>query len=225
MLSVMRIALVHSPLVGPATWRGVAGQLVSLGHDVDVPDLRSAAQTGDPTKFIDAAQCALAPETQIVAGHSGGGFFLPSIAAALDTSVRLVFVDGGIPPCEGTAAPSSDFLDQLRSLAVDGMLPPWSRWWGDDAMARLIPDENLRREVEAELREVPLRFYEKPIELPDGWCSTAGAFVLLSEGYRDDAVTAASMEWPVVELLGMHLDLVNNPQAVAIAIANFASAT
>jgi pimeloyl-ACP methyl ester carboxylesterase len=220
----MRVALVHSPLVGPATWRGVAGQLSSLRHDVDVPDLRGAAQTGDPAKFIDAAQSALAPDTQIVAGHSGGGFFLPSIAAALHASVRLVFVDAGIPPCAGTAAPSSDFLDQLRSLAVDGILPRWSTWWGDGAMERLVPDERLRDEVEAELGEVPLRFYETPIELPDEWCSTTGAFVLLSEGYRDDAVTAASMEWPVVELLGMHLDLVNNPGAVARAIASVASA-
>jgi hypothetical protein len=221
----MRVALVHSPLLGPATCRGVAGQLISLGYDVDVPDLRRPAQTGDPVKFIDAAQSALAPNTEIIAGHSGSGFFLPSIAAARHTSTRLVFVDAGIPPCAGTAAPSSDVLDQLRSLAVEGMLPRWSRWWGDGAMERLVPDEDLRREIESELREVPLRFYETSIELPDGWCSTAGAFVLLSEGYRDDAITAASLEWPVVELLGMHLDFVNNPEPVATAIASFTSAS
>jgi hypothetical protein len=214
--------LVHSPLVGPATWRGVAEVLASFGHSVDVPDLRDAAQSGDPVKFISAAQSAVSPDIGIVVGHSGAGFFLPSIAASREQLPTLVFVDAGIPPSEGTATASADFLDQLRSMAVNGMLPRWSRWWGEGVLERLVPNQGLRSEIEAELLEVPLAFYETPVTVPDGWRTAPGGFLLLSEIYRADAATAMSLGWPTVELLGTHLDVVNHPDAIAHALIGLA---
>jgi hypothetical protein len=218
----MEFLLVHSPLVGPATWRGVAEALVSLGHRAVVPDLRDAAATGDPREFMGAARSTVSRDTRVIVGHSGAGFFLPSIAAVCQEPVVLVFVDAGIPPCEGNATASADFIDQLRSIAVDGMLPPWSRWWDEGLMEHLVPDDDLRREIEAELPEVPLAFYETPIALPSNWCRARG-FVLLSEGYRPDASAAASLGWPIVELLGGHLDVVNHPEAIARAVTSVAS--
>jgi hypothetical protein len=218
----VRFLLVHSPLVGPATWRWVAEALETGGHEVRVPDLRAAAQRGDPLEYVGAARSALTSDTGIIVGHSGAGFFLPSIADAPDApSVRLLFVDAGIPPCEGTATPSADFLDQLRSLAIDGVLPRWSRWWGEDVMEQLVPDDERRHEINTELPEVPLAFYETPLPIPGGWCSKPGGFVLLSEGYRPDAASAESLRWPIIELLGTHLDIVNHPDAVAQALARF----
>src|SRR5688500_9934088 len=76
----VRFVLVHSPLVGPATWRGVADVLVSFGHQVELPDLRDAAQSGDPRRFISVARSATSTDTAVLVGHSGAGFFLPSIA-------------------------------------------------------------------------------------------------------------------------------------------------
>jgi hypothetical protein len=35
----------------------------------------------------------------------------------------LVFVDAGLPPCEGTFSVGGDFLGSLRELAGDGLLP------------------------------------------------------------------------------------------------------
>lgn len=189
------------------------------GHEVKVPDLRAATQRGDPLEFIDAARSALTSDIGIIVGHSGAGFFLPSIAVAPDAPpVRVLFVDAGIPPCEGTMTPSADFLDQLRSLAVDGMLPRWSRWWGEDVMERLVPDARRRHEIDTELPEVPLAFYETAVTLPDGWCTMPGGFVLLSEGYRPDTATAESLGWPTIELPGSHLDIVNHPAAIAQAL-------
>jgi hypothetical protein len=205
-------------LVGPATWRGVAAALVRFGHAATVPDLRRAARSGDPEEFISAARSAVSRDTKVVIGHSGAGFFLPSIAADHTTPLTLVFVDAGLPPCEGTATASSEFLDQLRALAVDATLPCWSRWWGDSVMERLVPDQDLRLEVEIELPEIPLAFYETPVAVPDGWCDAPGGFVLLSDGYRTDATTAVSLGWPTVELLGGHLDVVNHPEAIAQAV-------
>lgn len=215
----MEFALVHSPLVGPRTWRWVAEVLSAAGHGVVVPDLRAAALTGRPQEFIAAAASAvpLAWSRPVLVGHSGAGFFLPSIGEAVDAA-KLVFVDAGLPSREGPGSVGGDFLDRLRSLAVDGVLPRWSTWWGDTLMRTLVPDDVRRAEFEAEMPEVPLAFYESAVDLPGGWEAGRGAYVLLSEAYCDDAVRARSLGWPLIERLGGHLDLVNDPDAIAQSV-------
>lgn len=216
----MEILLVHSPLVGPTVWHGVVDALSAAGHDAVVPDLRAAALTGDPGAFIDVAVSSVPPgwSRPVVVGHSGAGFFLPSIASGMEAS-RFVFVDAGLPPDDGPANAGGAFLDHLRTLAVDGVLPRWSTWWGDDAMRILVPDDDLRARIEAELPEIPLEFYERMVDLPTGWQRRPASLVLLSEAYRADAVRARSLGWPVVELLGGHLDVVTRPSPVASLIA------
>lgn len=212
----MEFVLVHSPLVGPRTWRWVAEALSAAGHVVVVPDLRAAALAGRPGGFIVAGTSGVpsAWSRPVLVGHSGAGFFLPSIGEALDAT-QLVFVDAGLPPREGPATVGGDFLDQLRSFSVDGALPRWSTWWGDTLMRTLVPDEVRRADVEAEMPAVPLAFYESVVDLPNGWDEGRGAYMLLSEAYRDDAVRARSLGWPVIERLGGHLDIVNDPDAIA----------
>ncbi len=207
--------LVHSPLVGPSTWAPVAEVLTALGHEVSVPDLRAAAKSGDPYAFVRAARAGVSAATEVIAGHSGAGFFLPSIAAGISPSPQLLFVDAGIPAACGSETPGGDFLDRLRALSVDGILPCWSTWWGEGVMERLVPDSGWRGRIEAELVEVPLEFYEQPVDVPDRWRDAPSRYMLLSEGYRPDVTTALSWGWPTRELLGGHLDLVNHPDAIA----------
>ena len=187
-----------------------------------MPDLRHAAQSGDPRQFIAAAQAAITADTEIIVGHSGAGFFLPSIA---DQHVvhALVFVDAGLPPLRGTATASADFIDQLRSMAVDDVLPRWTRWWGDDVMITLVPDPQRRLEIESELPTLPLAFYEASINIPGSWSTRPGGYVLLSESYRADSEVAASLGWPTLEQLGGHLDIVNRPGSIARTLVNLAS--
>ncbi|WP_418907337.1 hypothetical protein [Glutamicibacter endophyticus] len=40
--------LVHSPLVGPATWDALAADLRADGHRVTIPDLRDTLEGGPP---------------------------------------------------------------------------------------------------------------------------------------------------------------------------------
>jgi hypothetical protein len=220
----MRFVLVHSPLVGPSTWRPVADALTALGHEVAAPDLRAAAQSGDPHVFISAARAAVSPDTDVIAGHSGAGFFLPSIAGVDARTATLMFVDAGIPPTEGSATPGGDFIEQLRALSTGGFLPRWSQWWGDGAMERLVPDGRLRAQIEAELVEVPLGFYEQSVDVPARWREAPAAFMLLSESYRADAVTALSLGWPTLERLGAHLDVANRPAAIARSVLDLYAA-
>jgi hypothetical protein len=216
--------LVHSPVVGPSTWRWVAEALNEAGHEVIVPNLVAAATTGDPATFTAAAvEAADSDEPVVLVGHSGAGALLPQIAVGLAPRPRLtLFVDAGIPPCEGVFTAGGDFLPTLRELASDGILPKWSRWWDDGVLEAILPDQERRREVEGELPEVPLQFYERPIAVPAGWCADAAAYLLLSDGYRRDADRAMHLGWPVHERHGEHLDIVTCDRDIADLLLDLA---
>jgi hypothetical protein len=164
-------------------------------------------------------------EAAVIVGHSSAGPLLPVIASkVVSPPSQLVFVDAGLPPVSGDATLVPDqFLGALRTLAHNGVLPKWSEWFGPTAMAQLIPEEDHRAAVVAELLEVPLSFFEATVPLPEGWSSaTSGAFVLSSEPYRSDATEAASRGWPAPELPGAHLDIVVHPAEIADALAYLA---
>lgn len=184
-----------------------------------MPNLVASALTGDPGVFARAAAEAVDTDKEIViVGHSAAGSVLPVVTALTPNVRRLVFVDASVPPCEGTGTAGGEFLAALQALASDGMLPAWSRWWGEGVLQTLVRDEARRRDIEAELSPLPLAFFETPIAMPAGWCDGDGAFLLLSEFYRSDANRAAALGWPVVERPGAHLDMANDEDDIADAL-------
>lgn len=212
----MRFRLLHSPVVGPSTWRWVAEALRNADHEVIVPDLVAAAISGDPLTYADAAIDACDDNDVVLVGHSGAGAILPLVAQGLTHAPRLtVFVDAGLPPCEGSFTAGGDFIGRLRELAIDGVLPRWSQWWRAGLLETLVPDADRREAIEGELPKIPIRFYETSIDVPEGWCAAPGAYVLLSDGYRSDADRALELGWPIVERPGRHLDIANNGDAIA----------
>lgn len=225
----MQFLLVHSPLVGPSTWRFVADELQQDGATVIVPDLRPGAECGDLVAIVDIAVAAAATldstaPVHLVA-HSGGGFFLPLIAARLGSeATTMCFVDAGIPE-EGDTTPSRDYLERLRELAIDGILPKWSSWWGPDVMTNLIPDAGHRDEIEAQQPAVPLTLYETSVHLRSDWRRGRCSYLLLSEGYAADADLAESLSWPTSRRSGSHLDIVNDPIQIAREISRLAQAS
>ncbi|MCA1675583.1 MAG: hypothetical protein LC799_26525 [Actinobacteria bacterium] len=187
-----------------------------------MPNLVAAATSADPSSFAQTAGSALhAQENIVIVGHSASGPILPVVAGSRP-GVRLVFVAATLPPCEGTGTAGGQFLEALRGLATNGVLPVWSQWWGEGVLQLLVHDETRRREIELELPRVPLAFFEAPIALPTSWCARGGAFLLLSEFYRADATTAAALGWSVVERPGGHLDVVNDEEAIAGIIEELA---
>jgi pimeloyl-ACP methyl ester carboxylesterase len=213
---VQHIVLVHSPLVGPSTWRFVAAELRNLGASVAVPDLRVGAERGDAFAMVELAIAAVGTSERVtLVAHSGAGILLPLIAARAPSLCTLCFVDAGIPEPEGATTPSRDFLARLRELAVNGVLPKWSSWWGPEVMTTLIPDVHRRTEIESEQPMVPIILYETSIEMPTNWRSNPCSYILLSEGYQGDADLAKTLGWPVVNIPGQHLDIVTNPTETA----------
>jgi pimeloyl-ACP methyl ester carboxylesterase len=173
----------------------------------------------DAQAVLDALRGIVEPI--ILVGHSGGGLLLPVIAdAAVPPIAALVFVDSDVPPKTG-AAPfmPARFLEQFRSLAVRGMLPPWSDWWGEDVMGDLVPDETLRAGLVQETPALPLAYLEQSIPCRHGWDEVSCAYLLLSEAYQEAAAEAAARGWQVEKLRdAQHLHIAVAPRLVTDAL-------
>jgi hypothetical protein len=110
-------------------------------------------------------------------------------------------------------------------MAVDGLLPPWSEWFGPEVMQELVPDAERRAVIAAELPRLPLAYFEARVPAPPGWAAAGGGYILLSaDAYGGQAAAAAARGWPVSELPGGHLDIVTRPDPIAAAIAKIAVA-
>lgn len=217
------LVLVHSPLVGPLTWRAVADRFAGTSRPVAVPDLTGALRGPGPhqPRIAQAVAGAAGPlrHPVVLVGHSGAGPLLPGIAAALPVPVRaLVYVDAGLPAPGRSwfqTAPA-ELVDQLGELAADGWLPPWHEWFPPAALAELLPDPRLRERFTAELSPLPLALFQEPA--PDlDWPGPAG-YLLLSETYRADAEQAAGLGAPVLERVSHHLAMLTSPGTVATAL-------
>jgi hypothetical protein len=218
--------LVHSPLVGPTSWVPVARELERRGRVAVVPSLLGVAEAPEPQwrHVPDAVRTATRDLRQriVLVGHSGAGLLLPVIADALAVEVAaLMFVDSLLPPPAGPLLLGHPaFMDQLRAMATDGVLAPWSRWFGAQAMRELVPDERLRADLEAEMPRLPLAYFEATVPVPDGWANRRPcAYLLLSAPYAQSAAEARARGWPVIEIDGVqHLAIATDAGPVTQAL-------
>jgi hypothetical protein len=204
----MIFVLVHSPLVGPGTWSPVAQELERRRHGALIPSLHAQRKTTqrDWRHTVAAASAALGRLTKpvVLVGHSGAGPLLPAIADAASAPVStLIIVDSGLPVKTGETPMVPPFvLEHLRTLAVDGMLPPWSEWFGEDAMRQLVPDHALRSALEREMPQLPLAYFEQQVTSPPGWDDIHCTYLLLSDAYRTSAEEARQRGWRTEEIEG-----------------------
>jgi hypothetical protein len=157
----------------------------------------------------------------VLVAHSGSGPLLAAIADGIAPQLGgLIFVDAGLPARE-TSTPLAPpaMLARLRQRAVDGVLPPWSTWFGPDAMRELLPDEADRAAVERELPSLPLAYFEEAAPSPAGWDRVPCAYVRLSEAYEEAAADAEARGWTVATIDDAHhLSTVTAPGRVADAV-------
>jgi hypothetical protein len=136
----------------------------------------------------------------------------------------MVFVDAGLPAlATDTPLMPKEILKQLSAIAEDDLLPPWSEWFGPGVMESLIPDLSKRELIEFELPRVPLSFFYGSVPPVLKWPADRNGYVLLSDGYVNDAEEARRRGWPVVTLLGEHLDLITRAHKVTLAIVRASS--
>jgi hypothetical protein len=225
--------LVHSPLIGPFSWRLVANQLAAAGHSVTVPSLSSAL--GRSAQFAEAIVQAVTnhlkvadvPDPLFLVAHSAAGAFLPVIASALERKVSgYVFVDARLPMNARSLLDQDppEEQEQLRRLSKEGLLPAWSEWFGQDGLADVLPDHDLRRKFIQELRPIPLELFEEPINFPQSWRDAPCSYLRLSEYYMPQAREARAAGWHVVEIDVGHLYLITHPKGMTTLLVEAAAA-
>jgi hypothetical protein len=221
------LVLVHSPLVGPTTWRPTADVLRAGGATVLVPDLTPPVDAARPwwrtaANEVVAATADLPAERPLVAvGHSAAGPRVPAIARALEEAGHPVsahvLVDAGMPHAGRVPAEAlpPEFVAHLDALVrPDGLLPPWPDWWPPELLADLVPDAELRAAIAGECSPTPRDLYDEPVPVPDGWPGSTPCGYL-SFTYEDDAVEAERRGWTVVRADGNHLRPAIDPDGVA----------
>ncbi|MDP1618337.1 hypothetical protein [Phenylobacterium sp.] len=217
----MRLILLHSPLLGPLTWQGVAQGLTGRG-------LAAVAPAWTPLTDISGDFYATLAKTMartiedvgddpvILVAHSGAGALAPATAQALSVPViGTILVDAILPH------PSLSWLDtappalrqDLTLGSQGGELPSWDAWWPPGALDRLVPDPALRASLLAELGPLPLAYFEEPA--PPGALSGPGGYLQLSGAYEDQAQAARDMGWRVRRLQLNHLSPLTAPREVA----------
>src|SRR5260370_11367247 len=94
-----RLLLVHSPLVGPATWDLVAAELAGRGCEVGVPDLTGTVTAGPPycPRQAEVIARSASGRPAILIGHSGAGPLLAAAAAIIDPVPGYIFSAPGLP--------------------------------------------------------------------------------------------------------------------------------
>jgi hypothetical protein len=215
-----RLALLPSPLLGPATWTPVAERLRDAGWPVTTPDLPVPVCTpGDVLRSFLAS----VPEADDVAlvPHSNAGLYVPGLTRRRRVTA-CVFVDAALPPAEGRAplAPAA-LYGFLQTLAdPDGLLPPWTQWWGASDVDGLFPDRPARARVEAEQQRLPLEYFAASLDPDPGWSETPAAYLAFGDTYDDERRQAAGLGWPVRSLPGRHLHMLVDPGAVALAVTD-----
>lgn len=228
------IVLLHSPSVGPLTWRPVADRLTDRGHDVLLPSLLPVAAAPAPywptvVGLVRAAVGDSKPDRPVLlVAHSNAGLLVPVVADGLDRPLGgTVFVDAGVPAGEGRPTPvldDDDLMGTLEELADgDGVLPRWTDWWGDADLAPLFPDEATRAAMTDEQPRLPLAYYQQLLPNPPGWTKQPCGYVLFGPAYDVVARDAAERGWPVEHVAGEHLHQLVDPPAVTDAILSVAT--
>ena len=217
----MTVLLIPSPLVGPASWAGVASYLRGRGEDVRVADTGAPRR---PEHVVDAVVAAASGVPDLVlVPHSNAGLYVPHLGERLDVTAT-VYVDAalaGLGP--DTAMIPSGLMATLRGLVDrDGRLPPWTRWWDD--LADLFPDAAARADVERSQPRIPLSYFEERLPVPEGWAERPSAYLAFGDTYAEEVGFARRRGWPLTTMTGRHLHMLHDPEEVGAEILRLARA-
>ena len=215
--------LIHSPLVGPLTWKLVADEMRQRDINVVVPTLVDSPESGKPNwkqhvKSVSQSLANIPKDTFVtLVGHSGAGPLLPAIRETLPNPVNAyVFVDAGLPRAGATRldlmnSEDSGWAKEFQAyLEGGGSFPNWS----SDDLREILPDEKLRAQMVAEIHPRALDFFTEAIPVFAGWPDAPCVYILFSEPYKRAAAQARELGWPTYELEAGHFHMLVDTKAV-----------
>lgn len=215
--------LVPSPVLGPATWYGVAEVLSSQGEGVEVAKttMTTTATEDHVAPWLDEVAAPGPPadgRPVVLVGHSAACPRLPlTVHRLLEDGwpvEAMICVDGRYP--DGLAFTESgprfgQLLDGL--VRPDDYLPPWPRWWGS-LIEGLVVDPAARDLIFGEAPPIPRRWFDQAVPVPDLPAQVKRGFLSFGAGYREACDRAYAEGWTVHRLEGDHLHQVVAPQTV-----------
>jgi pimeloyl-ACP methyl ester carboxylesterase len=222
--------LIHSPLVGTLTWTLVAAEMRQRGLRVIMPapvDVRDSRQPFWKQHAESVAHALAEIPTDVsvtLIGHSGAGPLLPVIRRSIPNPVHAyVFVDAGLPHDNATRldlmkAEDADWAAEFQNyLEGGGRFPNWT----SQDLSEILPDENLRNQLAADLRPRGMDFFTEPIPVfVEGWPDAPCIYIQFSEPYRMPAIQAQKAGWSTYQLEAGHFHMLVDPPAVTELILN-----
>jgi hypothetical protein len=221
-----RLALIHSPLVGPSAWRLTQRAINACGGSAIA--VNYGGMTGPD--WYDGATARIARavrgvESIVLIVHSGAGAFIPGLVEELgDRAAGYILVDAVMPypgRCWLDTAPTA-LATRLRALGKEGVLPPWDTWFGEGAIATILPDAALRAAFSADLPRVPWTYFEALAPEASAWRKTPAAYLQLSDACAADANQAAALGWSVRREALNHLAMLSHPDRLAAILSSMA---
>jgi hypothetical protein len=219
--------LVHSPFLGPASWRPVAEHLYAQGRHVLVPKLVDHPGRGPYwAQHAESVEHAVGhgPPVVLVA-HSGAGPLVPEIAARLEDVSACVFVDAmlfehGASRLDLLAREDPTMAATLAThLGDGGRFPEWS----DEDLRGLVPDDDDRADLLRELTPRAAAFFLEPLPAPDLPPDAVCGYLQLTPAYEHWASEAEARGWRVAHLDAGHFHAVVEPSSVAERILELAA--
>lgn len=210
----LRVVVLPSPLLGPATYEPLAASLESLGCSVTVADLPVVPTT--PQTVLAGFESVLAAGCDVVLAHSNAGYYLPALVER--RAVAVVAMDAALPTqdaCETRLAPAQ-FAELIHSLPLTGgRLPPWPDWWEHSEVRPLFPDEGWFERVRREAPRLLPAYFTGRLPVPRAWASGPRAYVAFGDTYADEVAFAETSGWLVHRFDGHHLAHLAAPDEVA----------
>ncbi len=213
-----RALVLPSPLLGPAAYRPLARALGEHGWVSAVAGLPPGPFT--PEQVRDGfARAATEAQATVVIAHSNAGNVAAAVAEAAEVG-SVLYVDAALPPRDGPCplAPPA-LLDGIRHLAdADGLMAPWTRWWPHEDVLALVPSPAWLERIEAEQPRVTVSYLSAMVAVPTGWWHRPSGYLAFGTTYAAQLDAARGYGWPVETLEGHHLDLLTDPEGVAVAL-------
>jgi hypothetical protein len=220
---VTRALVLPSPFLPGSVHAPLADALQRRGWGVAVAPLTASPVGPEPVlAAFRTAVDEVAPD--VVLTHSNAGRYAPLVAGG----VPVVHIDAALPPASGepaTLAPEA-MLSVLAGMAdANGLLPPWTRWWSEEAVAEVLPDPVALAALRAEEWPMPLTYVRSRLGAPVGWAERPQAYLAFGDTYAVEVALARGQGWPVERVQGAgHLHHLVEPGLVADAVVELAAA-
>ncbi|HET6909331.1 MAG TPA: hypothetical protein VFH54_08345 [Mycobacteriales bacterium] len=212
-----RIALLASPLLGPASWEPVHETLKSRGWD-SVIAAHSGTAPSSAAVVIASFIEAIAPADEwILVPHSNAGLLAPAVARNRQVKA-VVYVDARLPePGAHPMSPPSSLEFLAQHVSGDGRLAAWNQWWSG-GISRLFPTPESERRCTAEMRRLPIDYFKDSVD-GTGWADVPSAYLAFGEVYAPERERARALGLTVATIVGAeHLHMLVDPAAVAGSI-------